>query len=106
LGVAPGVEECARTGKGSLAPTFVAGEGVSLLAERCAVGVVTELRLEIQFPIWAPMDEDGFANIIAGDELRSKTGRNGSNIMTPFQCNICQFCNIKGREPNSIRLDD
>jgi hypothetical protein len=38
--------------------------------------------------------------------LRFKIGRNGDNIMTPFQCDLCHFRNIKGREPNSIRLDD
>jgi hypothetical protein len=34
---------------------------------------------------WAPMDKDRFANIVAGDELCIKTGRDGENIMTPFQ---------------------
>jgi hypothetical protein len=47
------------------------------------------------FPIRASVDEDGFKNVVAGDENRFKQGRNGDNLMTLFQCNKCHFVNIQ-----------
>jgi hypothetical protein len=43
----------------------------------------------------APVDKDGFENVVAEDEERFKHGRNGDNRMTPFQCNKCHFINIQ-----------
>jgi hypothetical protein len=46
------------------------------------------------------MDEDGFENVVAGDEDRFKHGRNGDNLITPFQCDQCHFINMKKRRPS------
>lgn len=43
------------------------------------------------FPIRAPKDKDIFTNVIVGDKLQFKQGRDGDNIMTPFQCDMCHF---------------
>jgi hypothetical protein len=52
------------------------------------------------FPIWAPTDEDGFENVIESDVDRFKCGRNGDNLMIPFQCDLCHFRNIQNRNPD------
>ena len=35
------------------------------------------------------------------DTLRFKNGRDGDHIMAPFQCDICHFQNLKGRNPRA-----
>ena len=51
-------------------------------------------------------DEDGFEMPIAGDELRFKQARAGDFLMTPFQCDLCHFRNIKGNNPDATRDED
>jgi hypothetical protein len=58
------------------------------------------------FPIRAPKDEDGLENVVSGDELRFRAGRNGNNLMTPFQCDMCHFRNMTGRYPSMVSADD
>ena len=43
---------------------------------------------------------DGFESVVAGDEMRFKQGRNGDHLMTPFQCDLCHFRNMKMRDPD------
>ncbi len=33
------------------------------------------------------------------DDQRFLTARDGDNLLTPFQCDVCHFTNIMGREP-------
>ena len=42
---------------------------------------------------------------MSGDEDRFKRGRNGDNLLTPFQCDKCHFVNMQGRNPtlNSVK---
>jgi hypothetical protein len=89
-GDAQGVEPGPGTGRASFAQTFTAIAGFSKHAGRSGAGRV----------IPAPVDEDGFENIIAGDEERFKRGRNGDNLMTPFQCDKCHFVNMQKRNPS------
>jgi len=35
----------------------------------------------------------------SGDKLRFIRARDGDHLVTPFQCNLCHFCNIMGRDP-------
>jgi hypothetical protein len=35
----------------------------------------------------------------AEDEKRFLEARDGDNLTTPFQCDVCHFVNIMGREP-------
>jgi hypothetical protein len=45
------------------------------------------------------MDEDGFENVIETDADRFKCGRDGDNLLVPFQCDVCHFRNIQRRNP-------
>ena len=39
------------------------------------------------------------------DRTRFLFGRAGDNLLTTFQCDVCQFRNIKGRSPNETAAD-
>jgi hypothetical protein len=41
------------------------------------------------------VDEDGFE----ADESRFRRARNGDSLLTPFQCDVCHFRNIKHCDP-------
>jgi hypothetical protein len=43
-------------------------------------------------------DDKGFDQTLGGDEKRFKVGRNGDNLMCPFQCDLCHFRNIQKRD--------
>jgi hypothetical protein len=45
------------------------------------------------------VDEDGFEATALGDESRFKRAQNGNNLLTPFQCDVCHFRNIKQCDP-------
>jgi hypothetical protein len=86
------VWKCVREWVGNLLPTSSAGERISLVAKEVWCGSYYGTMIGgDQFLILASMDKDRFANIVAGDELRFKRGRNGDDIMTPFQCVLCHF---------------
>ena len=54
---------------------------------------------DIDFPIRGIVDEDGNP-IVRGDEgTRFLTGRAGDMYMVPFQCPLCHFRNLRGRNP-------
>lgn len=44
------------------------------------------------------LDEDG-EEMGVGEDRRFGTGRDGDHLMTPFQCDLCHFRNIRFREP-------
>jgi hypothetical protein len=52
------------------------------------------------FPIRLAEDDEGFDQTLAGDEQRFRVGRNGDSLMSPFQCELCHFRNIQGRDPS------
>jgi hypothetical protein len=52
------------------------------------------------------VDDDGVDQRLVGDELRFMEGRNGDNLITPFQCDLCHFRNILGRGPVRMSLED
>ena len=58
------------------------------------------------FPRQTPVDEDGVDQRLVGDELRFLEGRNGDNLITPFQCDLCHFRNILGRGPVRSSFED
>jgi hypothetical protein len=43
--------------------------------------------------------EDGFEALAPGDESCFKRARNGDNLITLFQCDVCHFRNIKHCDP-------
>ncbi len=46
-----------------------------------------------------PVDDEGVAFPCREDDLFMKA-RSGDTLMTPFQCELCHFRNIKGRDPH------
>jgi len=45
------------------------------------------------------MDEDGVEVGGPEDEIRYLHARNGDNLVTPFQCDLCHFRNLMQRDP-------
>jgi hypothetical protein len=93
-GDAQGVGLDARTGQVSSVPTSAVIEGISNHVGRYGAGSAIQFMLEI-LPIRAPVDKNGFENMVARYEDRLKRGRNGDNLMTPFQCDNCHFVNMQ-----------
>jgi hypothetical protein len=60
----------------------------------------------IEFPRQTPVDDDGVDQRLVGDELRFLEARNGDNLITPFQCDLCHFRNILGRGPVRASFKD
>jgi hypothetical protein len=52
------------------------------------------------YPIRTATDKDGFEIAIDGDEDRFQMARAGDFLMTPFQCDICHFRNVMGKDPD------
>jgi hypothetical protein len=50
--------------------------------------------------------EDGEAVVRRIQDVRCTEGRNGDNLVCPFQCDLCHFRNIKKRDPFSSDLRD
>lgn len=57
------------------------------------------------FPIKRASDEGGFEIIIEKDQHRFLRAREGDHLMTTFQCDVCQFRNIKGHSPSNDQSD-
>lgn len=58
------------------------------------------------FPIRRPSDENGYMVVLEKDKTRFLFGRAGDHLLTTFQCDTCQFRNIKGRSPNTTGADE
>jgi hypothetical protein len=46
-----------------------------------------------------PTDKGGVELLDSGDKLCFIRARDGDHLVTPFQCDLCHFCNIMGRDP-------
>lgn len=57
------------------------------------------------FPIRRPSDENGYMVVLEKDRTRFLFGRAGDNLLTTFQCDECQFRNIKGRSAGDREED-
>ena len=54
-----------------------------------------------------PKDVDGITQVIDGEEDRFHYGRDGDHLVLSFQCRICHFRNMEGRNPVAgNNLDD
>jgi hypothetical protein len=51
------------------------------------------------FFVMRSKDIDGEDLLAPGDEVRFQTARNGDHFMCPFQCDLCHFRRLKGRDP-------
>ena len=59
------------------------------------------------FHINQRVDEDGNDMYdCQSDALRYKAGIDGSHLMTPFQCDLCIFRNLYGRNPRPVTSDE
>jgi len=52
-----------------------------------------------EFPIAKLVDEDGVVMSTLEDARRYVVGRDGDNMVTPFQCDLCHFQNLMRRGP-------
>jgi len=60
-----------------------------------------------RFPRHIPADEGGFEWQTPEDALRYTHARDGDHLLTPFQCDLCVFRNLHGRNPiPGIHRDD
>jgi hypothetical protein len=55
----------------------------------------------VNFPIRVPVDEAGYRVVKTKDKGRFLAARNGDHLMTEFQCPLCHFRNIYGRNPRN-----
>jgi len=58
------------------------------------------------FHVHTPQDEEGFVWQKQGDENRFTCGRDGDHLVTPFQCDLCIFRLLKGRDPRPTSHQD
>jgi hypothetical protein len=58
------------------------------------------------FPRQCPVDDDRIDQTQVGDELRYLHARRGDHLMVPFQCDLCHFRNIMGRNPWNSKWQD
>jgi len=58
------------------------------------------------FPVQLPIDEGGnVMEIRKTDADQFMYGRPGDHWMTTFQCDVCQFINVQGRDPCNTAAD-
>jgi hypothetical protein len=51
-----------------------------------------------RFPVKVLIDDDGKELVDPSEASRFKKARAGDHLMTPFQCELCHFWNIMGRD--------
>jgi hypothetical protein len=56
---------------------------------------------DVTFHHAKPQDEGGFIYVQPKDSLRHLCGRDGDHLLTPFQCDLCVFRNLKNRNPGA-----
>ena len=59
-----------------------------------------------RFPVREFLDEDGELLETSEEEGRFRVGRNGDHLASPFQCELCHFRNMQGRNPDLRMVDD
>jgi hypothetical protein len=52
-----------------------------------------------KFHCYTPTDEEGFDWRPPEDKQRHTQARDGDNLLTPFQCDLCSFQNLQHRNP-------
>jgi hypothetical protein len=51
------------------------------------------------FQVQLPQDEEGSVWMKQKNESRFKSRRNGDHLVMTFECNLCVFSKLKGRDP-------
>ena len=62
--------------------------------------------MSVELSIAKIIDDDGKELEDLSGRMRFLEARNGDHLMVPFQCEVCQFRNIFGREPEMNNLKD
>jgi hypothetical protein len=93
-------------GGGLFCANFYVKRGPFAPCNNCWCGSCYEPSDLIDFPRQTPVDDDGVDQRLVGDELRFMEARNGDNLITPFQCDLCHFRNILGRGPVRFNFKD
>jgi hypothetical protein len=102
---------CARCGKrvppmqGLFCANFASSRGPFPPCRKAWCGGCYRPRTLISFFMNEPEDEDGFVWIKKGDKGRFRVARNGDNMITHFQCDLCCFRNIHKRNPTECHAD-
>jgi hypothetical protein len=84
---------------GVFCANFWSARGLYAPCERCWCGKCYTPIGNKEFPVKKLVDEDGIDQTQPGDEKRFMEARPGDHLMTPFQCDLCHFRNMMGRNP-------
>jgi hypothetical protein len=87
-------------GEGIFCANFTATRGPWTVCQRSWHGNCYCANDNGEFPIAKPQDEEGeFMIHDTEEEVRFLVARDGDNLVTPFQCDTCNFVNLMGRKP-------
>lgn len=78
-------------GGGLFSANFYSRCGPFAPCNNCLCGNYYEPSDLLDSPRQTPVDDDGVNQWLVGDELRFLEGRNGDNLITVFQCDLCHF---------------
>jgi hypothetical protein len=91
-----------RDGQALFCANFSAARGFFSPCRKVWCGKCYWTPAGLVFPIRTPKDEAGFEHVVDGDQDRFKCASNGTNGVCPFQCDLCHFRNIQGRNPRPL----
>ena len=95
-----------KQGAGVFCANFSSARGKFPACHKVWCGACYTVPVGSPYPIRMATDEDGFENLAEGDERRFRVARDGDFLPTPFQCDICHFRNIQGRDPSCLDVKD
>ena len=59
---------------------------------------------DVEFHISLPENDNGVVWEKKANHNQYLTGRDGVMLISPFQCDLCWFCNLKGMDPDKNKL--
>jgi hypothetical protein len=88
-----------KGGSGVCCANYSSRRGGWMPCQKAWCGECYSVPVSSPFPIRAPVDDEGHDQTVEGDESRFRCARNGDHLMCPFQCDLCHFRNVQGRDP-------
>jgi hypothetical protein len=88
-----------KDGAGVFCTNFWSARGPYAPCEQCWCAECYKPIGNKPFQVKAIVDEDGIDQTRPGEEKRFLEARSGDHMMTPFQCDLCHFRNMMGRNP-------
>ena len=95
-----------QRGAGVFCANFSHGRGPWTPCHMVWCGKCYRPTLNDHFPVLQPKDKQGNVIDMAREEQRFRQARNGDHLMISFQCDLCHFRNIQGRDPMGSVTDD